>query len=278
MTHQYKNKWRTIVEWILLNAAFAWRMSLIPIPLGILHFEKTRPNSKHIWNFRDKLRDMARVVNSVFLLNKLVFTNAHASKLFYLANCLKRLGNDNTKELKVLNEDNSQVWINTCFQQSCGSCCVSPGVIFNVKHLENIYVDELEWNGIYIATHGTSFSTGLIYSIDGLIGKGVDRLLSMVCIDETVNALYWEHHKSQKNVASQMQSIAGQIWAAIFEKENRFGRYFDGDSQLKAVHTTLLTLTNFAVDGSCDSMNKYSQPTLTAAKIVTSSSRKKKTI
>ena len=84
---------------------------------------------------------MARVVNSVFLLNKLVFTNAHTSKLFYLANCLKRLGNDNTKELKVLNEDNSQVWINTCFQQSCGSCCVSPGVIFNVKHL---YMDELE--------------------------------------------------------------------------------------------------------------------------------------
>ena len=278
MAHQYKNKWPTLVEWILLNAAFALRMSLIPIPLGILHFEKTQSNSEHICNFKDKLHDMARVVNSVFLLNKLVFTNPHASELFYLANCLKRLGNDNTKELKVVNEDNSQAWIYTYFQQSCGSCCVSPGVIFNVKHLENIYMDELEWNGIYIATHGTSFSTGLIYSIDGLIAKCVDRLLSVVCIDETVNALYWEHHKSQKNFASQLQSIAGQIWAAISEKGNRFGRYFDGDSQVKVVHTTLLTLTNFVVDGSCDSMNKYSQPTLTAVKIATSSSRKKKTL
>ena len=56
----------------------------------------------------------------------------------------------------------------------------------------------------------------------------------------------------------------------MFEKENRLNGSFNDDSLVKSVPTTLLTLISFIVDGSCDSMNKYNQPTLTAAPIITS--------
>ena len=146
----------------------------------------------------DKLLDLACVVNNTFLLNKFVFTDACASELFYHANCLKRLGNEYTKESKVANEGSSQAWIkalayNKVVDHILDCNAESPGVIFNLKQLKNMYIDQLESNGIYITTHVTIFSTGLTNSVDDLIAKSVERSMLTVCIDETVSSLYWEH-------------------------------------------------------------------------------------
>lgn len=119
-------------------------------------------------------------------MNKLAFTDVCANELFNHADCLKRLENEYTKESKVANEDNIIAWIkafnfNIVKDHIYNHNAKSPCFIFNAKHLEKMYIDKLEPNDISVTSYVKRLSTRLTNSINNLIAKSVDILVSTVC-------------------------------------------------------------------------------------------------
>ena len=247
----------------------------------MLHTKNWGPNFEHIRNFKDKLHDIACIDNNTFLLNKLVSADVRDNKQFYHANCLKRLENEYTKELKVANENNSQAWIkalafNKLANHIYDRNVESPGVIFNGKLLEKIHIGKVDSNDIYITSHVEKvfnptykfdwwfnckkcwqiIVNSLLQRRSRCIVLGAPHIFKKLCFSVSTNC--W----------------ANSVW--YLWEWGLFQRIVWRRFTCKVSSHNFVTFDQLIVDGSWDSINNYSQSLLTPAQIITSNYRKKK--
>ena len=189
---------------------------------GMYHALKSDPNHKHAQTLTEKLLEMALGVGNQFLANRVVFGNAAANELFYHSNCYKNLVYEYSK-LNRKSHEEPDVWtkaiaLNRIVDYLYQSELERPGIIYRVRDLEKMYIEDLDGHGIQVHSHVTRFAEKLSSSIDGLVVK-TQAKVTTVCFSSTIDELYWEH---SQGYVKRLREVVEPIRTKMLKTENKF--------------------------------------------------------
>ena len=148
----------------------------------------------------------------------------------------------------------------------------NPGIIFEVKSLEKMYIELLSHHGIEQNSHVTRFADTLLSQCKNLEKRTIQKSV-VICFKSTVESLISDSISDQKTFLKSIQDVVIPIRKSIQLIKNT-EQSFNNDTQISSVSKPLLELISLIVDGVSVENTGYSQATLTISQLITSNYHK----
>ena len=240
-------------------------------------------NKEHIRQLTAKWIEMAKVVGNDDILRLLSSGDVNANELYYhkqkIKPCYQRFRKSYMSKVNKAEDvasDDSEWYIasslNKILYHMREQDIENPGIIFEVKKLEKMYIDLLNHHGIEQKSHVTRFADMLLSTNENLEKRTVHKSL-VVCFRSTVDTLISDSITDQKTLIKSIREVVIPIRDSIQLIKNT-EQPFNNDTQISSVSKPLLELISLIVDGVNVENAGYSQPTLTISQLITSNFRK----
>ena len=149
----------------------------------------------------------------------------------------------------------------------------NPGTVFEVKLLENIYIDLLKFHIICVESHVTRFSKILKENIPGLEIRNVGKKV-IAFFTSTADALISELIPNCSDFYQSLLEVVLLLQKMMAPTSNTFKNSFVENLQQESTPVHLLTHVSMLIGGPGVTNKKSSQPPLTIAEFIQTNFRK----
>ena len=242
---------------------------------GTLHATYSRTDISHVDQLTERWRSMAVVIGNDNLLRSLSAGDVAANEIFYHGQCLKNFHNAFRKAQgseTITDLDNYTDWIkvsslNKLFYHMCGIEQKEPGTVFEVKVLEEMYMDLLRYHCVKYQSHVTRFAEILLEKNSELEKRNVGRKV-VIYFKRTADVLFKEVISEPSSFLRSLRDVVIPLRNAMSAVENTFDGNFPQSCQRQAVPIELLTLISLIIDGLNIDNTQFSQASLTISQLI----------
>ena len=240
---------------------------------GTYHASQKKVNTTHLKELETKWRKWASCLYGfVHVVTALSMGDLAANELYYHKVCYSDFYNAYCRQQTQSGIETDEQWFKSISFNKIISYLYekeseSPGTIFYVKQLEEIYISLLKCHNIDSTSHVTRFSDSLLQAIPDLKKSTVSNKLT-VCFKGTINMLLKHHVKVPDDFTRSIRDVVVPIRNSMKIVKNKFDGSFKNECQKDSVPIELLVLISMLVDGVGIENQGFSQETLTISQLV----------
>ena len=199
---------------------------------GTYHASKTKADADHVIKLTQKWREMAKVVENDDLLKSLSVGDVTANEVYYhkpnIKPCLQKFKNEYDQRLNanIKRDDRHNLpWIKAytlskVFDYMCEKEIDEPSSMFQVKSLENMYIETLSGYNIHYSSLVSNFAKLRLERYSELETRKLGKKL-VIFFKSTVDAILEDALDSTVFVAS-LRKIVLPLHKIMSQKENKF--------------------------------------------------------
>ena len=249
------------------------------IAAGTYQASKKKVNTLHLKQLGEKWLNWALCLeNYTHVVTTLSVGDLTSNQLYYHKRCYTEFYNAYSKHVEKQKAQSAEEIDNHWFKSiSLGKIVSylyekedeSPGTIYVVKELEDMYITLLKFHHVNVISHITQFADSLVEAIPGLHKRTVNNKVT-VYFEGTIDMLLKDHF----NVTSQPDAFARAIKDIVVpirnsmkNTHNKFDGTFKAGCQKDSVPIELLTLISMLIDGAGIENKGFSQEALTISQL-----------